>query len=95
MEVLCVQLEQLLNILHYAQSPNYYSTDAQHDISTQHIYSAAKKAGVKGVYVIHTSPSSNEILPPQPVVYVAEAQTVEAARIIHRKLWNLGAAPFL
>ncbi|GJD21136.1 hypothetical protein RIVM261_060920 [Rivularia sp. IAM M-261] len=90
-----MQLEQLLNILDYAQSPNYYSTSAEQDISTQHIYSAAKKAGVKGVYVIHTSPSSNEILPPQPVVYVAEAQTVEAAKIIHRKLWNLGAAPFL
>lgn len=90
-----MQLEQLLNILHYAQSPNYYSTNAQHDISMQHIYRAAKKAGVKGVYVIHTSPSSNKILPFQPVVYVAEAQTVEAAKIIHRKLWNLGAAPFL
>jgi N-6 DNA Methylase len=90
-----MQLEQLLDVLNYTQSPNYCDISAYHDPSTEHIYRAAKKAGVKGTYVIRTSPFDNEILPVRPVVYVAEAQTLGAARIIHRKLWNLGAAPFL
>ncbi|RUT06078.1 hypothetical protein DSM106972_032840 [Dulcicalothrix desertica PCC 7102] len=77
-------------MLNYTESPNYYDINAYHDPSTEHIYRAAKKAGVKGTYVIHTSPSSNNILPVRPVVYVATAQTVEAARIIHR---NLHLAP--
>ncbi|BAZ13247.1 hypothetical protein NIES4071_50860 [Calothrix sp. NIES-4071] len=90
-----MQLEQLLDVLNYTQSPNYYNISARHDPSTEHIYRAARKAGVKGTYVIHISPSNNKILPVRPVVYVASAQTVEAARIIHRKLWNLGTVPFL
>ncbi|MBE9125322.1 MULTISPECIES: hypothetical protein [unclassified Coleofasciculus] len=34
-------------------------------------------------------------LPPRPAVYVAEAKTTDEAREIHRRLWNLGNAPFL
>ena len=90
-----MQLEQVLNVLDYAQSPNYCDTSVKHDISTEHIFRAAKKAGVKGTYVFRTSPASDEILPVRPAVHVAEAKTPEEARDIHRKLWNLGNAPFL
>jgi type I restriction-modification system DNA methylase subunit len=90
-----LQLEQVLNVLDYAQSPNYCDTSVKHDISTEHIFRAAKKAGVKGTYVFRTSPASDEILPVRPAVHVAEAKTPEEARDIHRKLWNLGNAPFL
>ncbi len=90
-----MQLEQVLNVLNYAQSSNYCDTSVQHDISTEHVFRAAKQAGVKGTYVFHTSPPSDEILPPRPAVHVAEAKTPEEARDIHRKLWNLGNAPFL
>lgn len=90
-----MQLEQVLNVLNYAQSPNYCDTSVKHDISAEHIFRAAKKAGVKGTYVFRTSPASDEILPVKPAVHVAEAKTPEEARDIHHKLWNLGNAPFL
>jgi len=90
-----LQLEQLLDVLDYTQSPNYRNTSAQHDPTTEHIFRAAKKAGVQGTYVFHTSPPSDEILPVRPAVHIAEAKTSEEAREIHRKLWNLGKVPFL
>jgi hypothetical protein len=62
---------------------------------TEHICRAAKKAGVQGAYLFETSHPEQRVLPPRPVVYVAEARTREEAREIHQKLWNLGNAPFL
>jgi len=86
--------EQLLKVLGYSDSPNYRSTDDQHHPLTAHLFREAKRAGAEGAYIFHTSPN-DEILPPRPAVYVAEANTREEAREIHRSLWNLGNAPFL
>ncbi len=38
-----MQLEQLLDLLDYAQSPNYCDTSVQHDPSTEHIFVLLKK----------------------------------------------------
>lgn len=62
---------------------------------TAHLFRAAKTAGAAGAYFFQTSPASQKILPDRPAVYVAEASNREQAREIHRKLWNLGAAPFI
>jgi methylase of polypeptide subunit release factors len=62
---------------------------------TEHLFRAAKKAGVQGAYLFQTSPPEQKILPPRPAVYIAEAKTRDEARSIHQKLWNLGNAPFL
>jgi hypothetical protein len=62
---------------------------------TEHLFRAAKKAGVQGAYLFQTSPPEQKILPPRPAVYVAEAKTRDEARKIHQRLWNLGNAPFL
>jgi hypothetical protein len=62
---------------------------------TEHLFRAAKKAGVQGAYVFQTSPPEQKILPPRPAVYVAEAKTRDEARKIHQRLWNLGNAPFI
>jgi type I restriction-modification system DNA methylase subunit len=62
---------------------------------TEHLFRAAKKAGVQGAYVFQTSPPAQKILPPRPAVYVAEAKTRDEAREIHQRLWNLGNAPFI
>jgi methylase of polypeptide subunit release factors len=86
--------EQLLETLGYSDSPNYRSTADQHHPLTAHLFRAARRAGAEGAYLFRTSPN-DEILPPRPAVYVAEADTVEEAREIHRSLWNLGNAPFL
>jgi type I restriction-modification system DNA methylase subunit len=62
---------------------------------TEHLFRAAKRAGVQGAYLFQTSPEEQKILPPRPAVYVAEATTRDEARKIHQRLWNLGNAPFL
>ncbi|MFN5513253.1 MAG: hypothetical protein ACK5CA_00480 [Cyanobacteriota bacterium] len=62
---------------------------------TEHLFRSAKKAGVHGAYLFQTSPPEQEILPPRPAVYVAEAKTRDEARQIHQRLWNLGNAPFI
>lgn len=62
---------------------------------TEHFFRAAKKAGVQGAYLFQASPPEQKLLPPRPAVYVAEAKTREEAREIHRRLWNLGNAPFI
>ena len=62
---------------------------------TAHLFRAAKTAGAAGAYFFQTSPASQKILPDRPAVYVAEASSRAQAREIHRKLWNLGAAPFI
>ena len=62
-------------------------------------------ANIHGTYVI--KPESNNESPNfdfeiqegsnnfQPVVFVAEAETLEQAREIHRSLWNSSSAPFI
>ena len=91
-----LNLDQLLDELGYAQSQNYRATsDSSQEPLTEHFFRAAKKAGVQGAYVFQTSPPEQKILPPRPAVYVAEAKTREEAREIHRRLWNLGNAPFI
>lgn len=62
---------------------------------TEHLFRAAKKAGVQGAYVVQTSPPEQKTLPPRPAVYVAEARTRDEARKIHQRLWNLGNTPFI
>lgn len=89
-----VNKEQVLETIGYAESQNYRSTNDQHDPLTAHLFRSASHAGAEGVYLFHTSPD-DEILPARPAVFVAEADTPEQAREIHRSLWNLGNAPFI
>jgi type I restriction-modification system DNA methylase subunit len=91
-----LNLDQLLDELGYAQSQNYRAaSEPSQEPLTEHLFRAAKKAGVKGAYLFQTSPPEQEILPPRPAVYVAEAKTRDEAREIHQRLWNLGNAPFM
>jgi len=91
-----LNLDQLLDELGYAQSRNYRATsEPSQEPLTEHLFRAAKKAGVQGAYFFQTSPPDQKILPPRPAVYVAEARTRGEATAIHQKLWNLGNAPFL
>lgn len=89
-------MDQLLDELGYAQSQNYRAaSEPSQELLTEHLFRAAKKAGVQGAYVFQTSPPEQKILPPRPAVYVAEAKTRDEAREIHQRLWNLGNAPFI
>ncbi len=90
-----MRLAELLDALDYTAFPQYYlKTDREHSPDIAPLFRSAKDAGVDGIYVVQSSPQDKNILPVRPAVYVAEAQTPEQAREIHRALWNLGQAPY-
>lgn len=47
------------------------------------------------MYVFRSGSEKENLFSVKPAVYVAEAQTPEEARSIHRRLWNPGQTPFL
>lgn len=89
-----MHLNKLLNFLHYEGSPHYFDTSNRApDTRLAHIFRAARKAGVNGIYLFRSS--TDHTLPERPAVFIAEASSTLDAREIHKKLWNLGQAPFL
>lgn len=91
-----IPLSELLDRLGYAESPHYLPTNNPPNSETAHLFRAAQDAGVLGIYIFETSPSSDQrLLPARPIVYVAKATDEDEATRIHRSLWNLGYAPFL
>jgi len=90
-----IALSDLLKELEYVGSPKYCDTEHPIHLETAHLLRVARDAGVRGVYLFETSPQNRKSLSPRPIVYVAEADTVDKARDIHRSVWNLGYAPFL
>jgi len=91
-----LELQDILSLLGYSQSPHYRTGSTEPEPETAHLFRAARKVGVEGIYVFQSSSGGRAPdLPYRPAVYVAQATTVEEARAIHRSLWNLGSAPFL
>jgi hypothetical protein len=66
-----------------------------HLLRHAHKRQRAHKQDVVGTYSFRTSPEHYPLLPRKSAVHVAQAETLDEAREIHRKLWNLGDAPFL
>jgi N-6 DNA Methylase len=90
-----MQLAEVLDVLDYSQSPYYLKTGHKQEPEVASLFRAAYNAGIDGIYVFQSSTEKNTTFSVQPAVYIAEAQTPEDARVIHRSLWNLGQAPFL
>ena len=88
-------LAEVLDTLNYSKSLYYLKTERKHEPEVAPLFRAAYNAGVDGIYVFRSSSEKDPTFSVKPAVYVAEAQTPEEARKIHRKLWNLGQAPFL
>lgn len=91
-----VELQETLALLGYDQSPYYRRNVDQFEPETAHLFRAARKAGVHGIYCVQASSSpAPSSWPARLAVLVAQAATEEQARVIHRRMWNLSAAPFL
>jgi N-6 DNA Methylase len=90
-----MSLAEVLDALDYSQSPYYLKTEDKREPGVASLFRAAQNAGVDGIYVFQSSSEKNTTFSVRAAVYVAEVQTPEDARIIHRSLWNLGQAPFL
>lgn len=89
-----VQLENVLERLGYSQSDNYKRA-VEETPQTTHLFRGLKKTKqINGCYTFHSS-RDDQILPIRAAVYVAEANTEEEAREIHKQLWNFNNAPFL
>lgn len=88
-------LDGLIDELGYRQSPFYREGMEGVDVSIAHLLRDAQRACVRGSYLIRTSADETGASRQRPAVHVAEANTVEEARQIHRRLWNQGTTPFL
>ena len=86
--------DDLIAGLGYTESPLFCKDEGKGlvTLSDQHWIRSAREAGVKGSYFFRTSPEQKAF---RPAVHVAEADTLDSARAIHRKLWNQGVNPFL
>ncbi|MDO8544485.1 MAG: N-6 DNA methylase [Opitutaceae bacterium] len=85
---------QIKSALGYADSPLFREDDGEGLVAPadQHWVRSAREAGAKGTYFFRTSPEKTSV---RPAVHLAEADTVDEARMIHRRLWNQGINPFL
>lgn len=79
--------------LGFADAPLYREDEGGDMVASedQHLVRAARSTGVKGTFFFRTSPESGY----RPAVHLAEAADGDAARLIHRRLWNQGVNPFL
>jgi hypothetical protein len=93
--VICnVLYEDLIAALGYTEESLFREDegDGLIALSDRHWIRSARRAGVRGTYFFRTSPEPKAF---RPAVHVAQANTTEEARAIHRKLWNQGVNPFL
>ncbi|HLP45946.1 MAG TPA: hypothetical protein VK469_08370, partial [Candidatus Kapabacteria bacterium] len=91
-----ITLASLTQKMGYDASPYYWRMNTPHSPEKAYMFRSAGNLGVDGIYVFRRAPESLEShYIPAPAVYVAAAENENAARQIHRKLWNLCSAPFL
>jgi type I restriction-modification system DNA methylase subunit len=93
-------LNTLLNdVLGYdtrSSTTNYRDVNYQFESDVAHLYRTARRIkGFRGVYIFKTSSDKQVSLPERSAICFAEANTIEEARDIHQKIWNLGLSPFL
>ena len=93
-------LDDLLNdVLEYetlSSQTNYRSSQYHFEPEVAHLYRIARRIkGFRGVYTFRASPNEQVHLSEIAAVCFAEAQTLEQAKKIHKKIWNLGLSPFL
>ncbi|MFA5897527.1 MAG: N-6 DNA methylase [Hyphomicrobium sp.] len=89
-------MSELLEALEYDKSPSFLSSDLLRSPSEHaHIFRRALKSfDLRGAYVVQGSPVKDRLVT-VPVVYVAEAESIERADRIHRQVWNENIVPFL
>ena len=92
---MAASLDNLLAELGYRQSPFYREGTTEANLSVAHLLRDAQRAHVRGSYFIRSIGGETGAARERPAVHVAEANNVDEARQIHRRLWNQGTTPFL
>ncbi|HEX7722400.1 MAG TPA: N-6 DNA methylase [Pyrinomonadaceae bacterium] len=93
-----LELNQILELLGYLNSPHFRTRESQFEPESVHRFRLARersgeKFRVKGFYVFRTE--RDALLGAKPAVCVAEAPSAADAKRLHRRIWNLGDVPFL
>jgi len=91
---------ELKSALGYSDAPLYCEDDGDGIVAPedQHLIRLARapgpngEQGVKGTFFFRTSPEAKSA---RPAVHLAEVNTAEEARALHKRLWNQGVNPFL
>ena len=91
-----ISVAKLIEELGYDDSPNFLAGEAlERAPSFAHVFRrAAQRCGLAGVYSLRedaSRPDGTLV----PVVYVCEAESEDAARQVHRHVWNQNVVPFL
>ena len=82
--------QELIAALDYAESPNFLPASRFNEVPVfAHVFRRAeRRCALQGVYLL-----SNELASASsatPIVYVAKAESREAADLIHRQVWKKG-----
>jgi len=91
-----ISAAKLIEELGYADSPNFLTGGALAESpSFAHVFRRAERyCGLAGVYTLRqdaSGPGGSLV----PVVYVCEAKSEDAAREVHRHVWNQNVVPFV
>ena len=91
-----ISIAKLIKELGYDDSPNFLTGEALvSPPNLAHVFRRAEKhCGLAGVYALrqNTSRLDGALV---PVVYVCDADSEDAARQVHRHVWNQNIVPFL
>jgi len=91
-----ISVAKLTRQLGYDESPNFLTSGALARIpSLAHVFRRAEQdCGLAGVYALRQDASrvDGSLV---PVVYICEAESEEAARQVHRRVWNQDVVPFV
>lgn len=90
-----MDIDQFIDELGYLDNPENWIDCRDNGFGAPPSFRLASLAGVRGAYCFQTSPQDERILPLRPAIYIAEANDEDEARQLHRKVWNIGDAPFL
>lgn len=90
-------VEDLLNQLGYAGSPNFlHGDELAYAGDHGHVFRQAQSlCDLHGVYALRPAGAAQTQGTVVPMVYVCEASSTQEADIIHRRVWNQNIVPFL
>jgi hypothetical protein len=94
-----LSIGSLLQLLGYEQSAHFRTKESDFEPETAQHFRLAKDGNERGIevlgfYVYEAAPEADQ-LPAKVAVCVAEANSTEKARGLHKRIWNLGNVPFL
>ena len=87
--------QELIASLGYAESPHFLTAPHFDEVPVfAHVFRRAEqRCALQGVYLLRDERAVASSA--TPIVYVAKAESREAADSIHRQVWNQSAVPFL